>query len=247
MSNTLFWIIASGLLMSGIALTGGLTFQLVGSSIERFLLPLVAFSAGALIGGAFFHMIPASLESGRENLIVFGWVIIGFSLFLILEQFLHWHHCNRAKAECRKPLTYLILLGDGLHNFIGGMAIAGTFLLDIRLGVTAWIAAAAHEIPQELGDMGVLLYGGWTKKQALLFNFLSSLTFLAGGLAVYFASSQFDLAFLIPFAAGNFLYIGASDLIPEINKHESLLANVKHFISFIVGVVLMFVVKVGLE
>lgn len=243
----LLWIVASGILISAIAIIGSAAFFFLESKVGKFLLPLVAFSAGALIGGAFFHMIPASLERSGINLFVFVWVLIGFSLFFAVEQFLHWHHCRKAEAMCKKPLTYLILLGDGLHNFIGGMAIAGTFLLDIRLGVAAWLAAAAHEIPQELGDMGVLIYGGWSKKQALLFNFLSSLTFFAGGLVVYFASSQFDVSFLIPFAAGNFLYIGASDLIPEVNKHESLVANLKHFFSFGLGVILMFGVKVILD
>ncbi len=245
--ETFLWILVSGVLMSSIALVGSGTFFLLGDKLHKILLPLVAFSAGALIGGAFFHLIPASLEKAGINLTVFVWVLIGFSLFFALEQFLHWHHCRKAETPCKKPLTYLILLGDGLHNFIGGMAIAGTFLLDIRLGIAAWLAAAAHEIPQELGDMGVLLYGGWSKKQALLFNFLSSLTFLAGGLVVYFISSQFDLWFLIPFAAGNFIYIGASDLVPEVNKHESLMVNVKHFASFIIGLGLMLGVRMLLE
>lgn len=233
--------------MSSIALIGSAAFFLLASRLERYLLPLVAFSAGALIGGALFHMIPASFGSTSSLLYPFVWVAVGFSLFLAIEQFLHWHHCNRAQADCKKPLTYLILLGDGLHNLIGGMAIAGTFLVDVRLGVAATLAAAAHELPQELGDMGVLLYGGWTKQRALIFNFVSSLTFLAGGLAVYAASSNYNLSFLIPFAAGNFLYIGASDLIPEVNKHEGVAANFKHFGAFIFGLALMLLMRVYLD
>ena len=151
----LFWIIGSSILMSAIAVVGSVTFFLIDAALKKVLLPLVAFSAGALLGGAFFHMIPASLDKIGETVFVFLWVMIGFTLFFILEQFLHWHHCKKATTDCKKPLTYLILIGDGLHNFIGGLAIAGTFLLDVRLGVTAWLAAAAHEIPQELGDMGV--------------------------------------------------------------------------------------------
>jgi zinc and cadmium transporter len=229
-------IVIGGILMSTIALIGSSTFLLLGSRIEKFLLTLVAFSAGALIGGAFFHMIPASLSTESSGSSTFVWVAVGFSLFFAIEQFLHWHHCNRAVTTCRKPLTYLILIGDGLHNFIGGMAIGGTFLIDVRLGVAAWLAAAAHEVPQELGDMGVLLYGGWSKKRAIVFNFLSSITFLLGGLFVYYASFQVDLGFLIPFAAGNFLYIGASDLVPEVNRHERLVANALHFAAFLAGI-----------
>ena len=141
----------------------------------------------------------------------------------------------------------MILIGDGLHNFIGGMAIAGTFLLDVRLGITAWLAAAAHELPQELGDMGVLLYGGWSKKRAVLFNVVSSLTFLTGGIVTYLVSFQYDISFLIPFAAGNFIYIGASDLVPEVNKHESLRANAIHFLAFVIGIILLFTVKFTLD
>jgi zinc and cadmium transporter len=171
-------------------------------------------------------------------------LLSGFSVFFALEQFLHWHHCHRATASCKKPLTYLILIGDGLHNFIGGLAIAGTFLVDIRLGIMAWLAAAAHEIPQELGDFGVLIHGGWEKKKALLFNLLSALTFLLGGLVTYVAAFTIDISFLIPFAAGNFLYIGAADLIPEVKHHDNLAANIQNFLAFIAGLALMLLIKV---
>lgn len=233
--------------MSAIALIGGVTFHLIGNRADRLLLPLVAFSAGALIGGAFFHMIPASLSVGRDPIITFLWVTVGFSLFFAIEQFLHWHHCQRAETDCRKPLTYLILIGDGLHNLIGGMAIAGIFLIDIKLGIAAFLAAAAHELPQELGDMGVLIYGGWTRKRAIAFNVLSSVTFLIGGMIVYSASFRVDVGFLIPFAAGNFIYIGAADLIPEVRRHKVLSANIVHFVFFLVGLFLLFSVHLFLE
>jgi zinc and cadmium transporter len=145
------------------------------------------------------------------------------------------------RRASKKPLTYLILIGDALHNFIGGLAIAGAFLIDIRLGVTAWLAAAAHEIPQELGDFGVLVHGGWSRPRALLFNALSGSTFLLGGLVTYALSFSIDVWLLIPFAAGNFLYIGAVDLVPEVNKTPSTAANLVHFAAFLVGALIMFV------
>jgi zinc and cadmium transporter len=243
----LLWIVGSGLLMSAIALVGSLTLVLSERTLQLVLLPLVAFAAGSLLGGAFFHMVPASLEAGMQHVTVYTLILAGFAAFFGLEQFLHWHHCNRAEADCKKPLTYLILIGDGLHNFLGGLAVAGTFLIEIRLGVIAWFAAAAHEVPQELGDFGVLVHGGWERRQALFYNVLSALTFLFGGIIAYVASFRLDVSFLVPFAAGNFLYIGASDLIPEIKGHCNLWVNIIHFIAFCVGAAFMLWVKTALE
>jgi zinc and cadmium transporter len=241
------WIVAGGVLMTAIALVGGLTLVLTQRSFERMIRPLVAFAAGALIGGALFHMLPAAVSERGNQWWVYAWVFAGFGMFFVLEQFMHWHHCNRAETECRKPLTYLILIGDALHNFLGGLAVAGTFLIDIRLGITTWLAAAAHEIPQELGDFGVLVHGGWSKGRALLFNVISASTFLLGGLVSFAASRQLDVTFLVPFAAGNFLYIGASDLVPEVNKHYGLRANLIHAACFAGGAVVLLGIKVALE
>jgi zinc and cadmium transporter len=237
--STLGWIILGGLLMAAIAMVGSITLLLRPVTLERLLLPLVAFAAGSLIGGAFFHMIPAALDARLDGLGVGVAVVAGFTVFLLLEQILHWHHCHRATAACRQPLTWLILIGDGLHNFIGGLAIAGTFLVDTRLGITSLLAAAAHEVPQELGDFGVLVHGGWSRRRALLFNLLSGLTFLAGGLVTYGLSSTLDVSWLIPFAAGNFLYIGATDLVPEVSRHGSLGKNLGNLAAFVAGILLM--------
>lgn len=240
----LVWILLAGLLMSAIALVGGLTLLLDERTLRRLTLTLVAFAAGSLIGGALFHMLPAALQQADGPLPVFVWVAGGFLGFFVVEQFLHYHHCQRAEANCRAPLTYLVLIGDGLHNFLGGLAVAGTFLLDVRLGVTACIAAAAHEIPQELGEYGVLIHGGWGRRSALLFNFLTALTFLVGGLVAYFAAYKVDVAFLVPFAAGNFLYLGATDLVPEIRRHDQAARNVEHFVAFSAGLGLLLLLAI---
>lgn len=236
---SLIWIIGSSLLMCLLALAGVATLSLNEKTLHRLLLPLVALSAGSLLGGAFFHMIPESLEKTGHGISVYVYVVAGFAFFLLLEQLLHWHHCHRKETHCKKPHTYLILIGDGIHNFIGGIAVAGTFLIDIRLGISTWLAAAAHEIPQELGDFGVLVHGGWSRKKALLLNLLSASTFLFGGLLAYMLSFSDWVFYLIPFAAGNFIYISASDLIPEVNKHESFSRNVLHFTCFCTGIFLL--------
>lgn len=227
--------------MSAIALTGSITLFLKPSTLNKLLLPLVAIAAGSLLGGAFFHMIPAAFTANPDALCIGVAVVSGFTVFFILEQFMHWHHCHLAPDDCKQPLTYLILMGDGLHNFLGGLSIGAIFLIDIRAGIAAWVAAALHEIPQELGDFGVLVHGGWSKRGALAFNVLSGLTFLVGGLVAWGVSFHNDVSWLIPFAAGNFIYIAASDLVPEVNKHgdASIGNNIIHLASFTLGLILL--------
>jgi zinc and cadmium transporter len=241
--SVLVWIIVSGLLMGAIALVGVLTLVFSESVLRRVLLPLVAFSAGSLLGGAFFHMIPASIEVLGDPLLVSLLVVAGFTLFFLLEYFLHWHQCHIPEHERQKPLVYLVLLGDGLHNFIDGLAIAGAFLIDIRLGVATWLAAAAHEIPQELGDFGVLVHSGLSKSRALLLNVLSALTFLVGGLLTYAFSSVINVAWLVPLAAGNFLYISASDLVPEVHKHVDGPRSLVLLVAFFAGLALLLALR----
>jgi zinc and cadmium transporter len=232
--------------MSAIAMVGGLTVVLRPATLERLLLPMVSVAAGTLLGGAFFHMIPAGAATLSPRWIG-AWVLAGFSVFLGLEEFLHWHHCRRAEADCRKPMTYLILAGDALHNFLGGLGIASTFLVDPRAGMTAWLAAAAHEVPQELGDFGVLVHGGWPRPAALRWNLLSGLTFLVGALLAYAASFGIDVTPLVLFGAGNFIYIGASDLVPEIKAHARLWQAVLLFGCFAAGAGAMLLLAVAFQ
>jgi zinc and cadmium transporter len=241
--ETLGWIIGSSVLMSVIALVGGLTIFLSDRTRERLILPLVAFSAGSLLGGAFLHMIPEAIERSHGDSAVYLWVLLGFTAFFALEQFLHWHHWHEDAGDDKSPLSHLMVVGDSLHNFLGGVAVAGAFIVDVSLGITTWIVAAAHEVPQELGKYGVLLHGGWSRGRALLVSFGSSLTFLLGGLFAYVVSVQVDVSLLVPFAAGNFLYIAASDLVPEVNKHHRVGINLLHFAAFSSGIALLVAIK----
>jgi len=241
--QTLGWIVSSSVLMSAITLVGAVTMTFRERTRERLILPLVAFSAGSLLGGAFLHMIPEAVERAPGDHRVYLWVLAGFSAFFALEQFLHWHHWHDATPDRKSPLSHLMVLGDALHNFLGGLAVAGAFIVDISLGITTWIVAAAHEVPQELGKYGVLLHGGWSKGQALLVSLASSLTFLLGGLFAFAASVQVDVSFLVPFAAGNFLYIAASDLVPEVNRHHRITVNLLHFFSFAAGIALLVAIE----
>jgi zinc and cadmium transporter len=245
--NPLTAIITFGLAMSAIALVGSLTLVLKESTLKRVILPLVAFASGSLIGGALFHMFPAAVEKMDGPFQVTLWVAAGFIVFLLLEQLLQWHHCHRTVSEHRRPIGYLILIADGLHNLIGGLSIGALFIADFRLGLAAWFAAVAHEVPQELGDFGVLVHGGWRKRQALMFNLLSGLTFPLGGLIAYAVSFSFDVSFLIPFAAGNFLYIGAVDLIPEFKATDGGRPNLAGTFAWLAGMGVLLAVRLLLQ
>jgi len=238
--GSLSWILGSGLAMAAIALVGSATIWIPDEKLDRLLLPLVGFAAGSLFGGAMFHMVPAGLGAGVDVRATVTWLAAGFTLFFALEQLLHRHHCLRAAAPCRQPMTYLILLGDGLHNFMGGLAVGGAFLIDVRTGLMTWLIAVAHEIPQELGDFAVLVHGGWKRSTALLYNFASALTFPAGGIIAWTASLHADVAFLLPFAAGNFLYIAASDLIPEANRTHDPRRGLSSLAAFVAGLALLY-------
>lgn len=243
----LIWILGSTFAMSLIAWIGALTLALKEKVLQKVLLFLVAFSAGALLGGAFLHMMPEAVGEFTSVLSPFIWLLVGFSIFFILEQFMCWHHCHRVPSKHFTPVTYLILIADGIHNFIGGLAIAGSFLVSIETGVLTWLAAAAHEIPQEFGDFGILIRGGWEKHKALLFNFFSALTIVLGGIVAVFLSQSIDVTFLLPFAAGNFVYIATADLIPEIKHQEHAKQGIIHFVAFVMGILLLLGVKLVFE
>jgi zinc and cadmium transporter len=216
---TVGWIVLFGLAMSAIALVGSTTLLLPEPKFKRVVLPLVALAAGSLLGGTFFHLLPEAITQLGNRLGLYATLTGGFVVLFILEQFLQWHHCHQPLPRHR-PVGYLILIADGLHNLIGGLAVGGTFVIDTELGIVTWAVAAAHEVPQELGDFGILVHSGWSKRAALAFNVLSALTFPLGGLIAYLVSSGLDVAWLLPFAAGNFLYIAAADLIPQLHAEE---------------------------
>lgn len=243
--NTFLWIIVASIALSLFAWIGLAVAWVKAHALERMLQVLVSFAAGTLLAGAFLHLIPEANEAVGFTMHIYLWVLGGFSALLALEQFLHWHHSHSASSEQKKPVTYMILLADALHNFVGGVAIAGSFLVSVRTGWITWLAAAAHEIPQEFGDFGILVHGGWSKRRALLANFISALTVIAGAAVAYLGSRAFDTGYLLPFAAGNFIYIAASDLIPEIKHGHSMGQSALFFGVFILGILLILAVRLA--
>ena len=239
------WVTALGL--SALGSVGGLVVAsvllLVRSDVRAKAVPwLVSYAVGTLLGAALLGLLPEALETLPPRVAATS-LLVGVLAFFAVEKLVLWHHWHDDSAETVSPLSHMMIAGDSLHNLLGGVAVAGAFIVDIRLGITTWIVAAAHEVPQELGKYGVLLHGGWSYGKALLVSLASSLTFLVGGLFAYLVSVQIDVAFLVPFAAGNFIYIAASDLVPEVNKHHRLSVNVMHFAAFAAGIALLLMIK----
>ena len=247
--SVLIWILVSTFLISLISFVGALTLFLKENVLNRILLFLVAFSAGALIGAAFLDLIPEAISKigieGNSLLEIFLYLIFGFCTFFILEQFIMWHHHHAIQHPEIKPFSYLILISDGLHNFIDGLVIAGSFIVSFPMGLVTSFAVALHEIPQEIGDFAVLIYGGIKKFRALLLNFISAAIAILGGVIGFFLFRKMgeEVLFLLPFIAGNFIYIAASDLIPQIKDEKDFLKSAARFLVFLAGIFLMFLLK----
>jgi len=244
-----FYILISTILISLIAFVGALTLFLKEKLLDKILLILVAFSAGALLGGAFLHLIPEAIEEvgiGEGQLLkIFLYLLLGFCIFFVLEQFIRWHHHHATQHPEIMPFSYLILVSDGIHNFIDGLIIAASFVVALPIGVVTALAVALHEIPQEIGDYGILVYGGFKRARALFLNFLSAITIIFGGIVGFLISEKIgqSVIFLLPFAAGTFIYIASSDLIPEIKHKESFKKSVIYFLVFLLGIVLMLLIR----
>lgn len=236
----LIWYALIGVIsVSLISFVGVFSLSFGQRHLYNVLLYIISFATGALLGNVFLHLIPKALETDSSPLVIGVFVLIGIFMFFIFEKMLHWreHHLHT------KVQTFGIinLVGDALHNFIDGIALATSFLISISLGISTTFAIALHEIPQELSDFGILLHAGFSVKQALWYNFLSALSALAGVLLVFFLQSTFAQAlnYLIPFTAGGFIYIAASNLIPELHKEPSLKKAFLQSLFFVLGILVM--------
>ncbi|MGQ9719426.1 MAG: ZIP family metal transporter [Nitrososphaerales archaeon] len=244
--SVLLPILISTFLVSLVSFIGVLFLSLNEKILSRLLLTLVAFGSGALLGGAFLHLLPESFASGSTWSSVV--ILSGILLFFIIERFLRWRHCHKGECDTH-AFAYLNLVGDGIHNWIDGMIIAASFLASIELGVATTFAIVAHEVPQEIGDFGVLVYGGFKRSKALFYNFLSAVTAIFGAVSTYFFAQYMEqfVTLLIPLAAGGFIYIATTDLFPELHKGEKMVDAIGHITVLLLGIVLMFVIKTTFE
>ncbi|PIN95051.1 ZIP family metal transporter [Candidatus Pacearchaeota archaeon CG10_big_fil_rev_8_21_14_0_10_31_9] len=228
--------------ISVISLVGIVFLSLKSEKLEKILVYMISFSAGALLGDAFIHLMPEAVEvAGFSSVISFS-VLAGIAFSFTAEKVIHWRHCHHPITKNHQHhLSKMNLVGESVHNFIDGIIIATSYLVSIPVGIATTIAVVFHEIPQEISDFGVLVYGGFTKKKALLANFLIALTAVIGAIITLLIGTGVEniLTLLIPFAAGNFIYIACSDLIPELHKETKLKISLTQLILFVLGILVM--------
>jgi len=235
-------------LVSLISFVGAFFLFLSPQKLKTVIMFLVSLSAGTLLADATLHLIPEAIESQGLVFSVWLWFMVGVMTFFVLEKFIHWHHCHLDPESCdhaHASLGIVNIIGDSLHNLIDGAVIAGSFLISVPLGVATTIAVIAHEIPHEMGNFGVLVHAGYSRTRALTLNFFSALVSVLGALITLLISSndQNLLAFIIPFTAGNFVYIATTDLIPELKHDTGAGKSVMQFIGIMIGVCLMVLLK----
>jgi len=211
------------------------------NKLKSILIYMISFSAGALLGDVFLHLIPQISEDGLSlysSFIILGGIICSF----LIEKIINWRHCHIPITKDHiHSFAYMNIIGDSVHNFIDGLIIGASYLISNTIGFASTIAIFFHEIPQEVGDFGVLIHGGFKKKKALIYNFMTALFAVLGTIiALIIGAYTQDLTiFLIPFAAGSFIYIACSDLIPELHKTCSKKSTIIQAITFVIGVLII--------
>ena len=242
--NVWGYSLASVVVVSLISLVGVVTMYLSVDKLKSLLLPLVSFAVGALFGDAFIHLLPEAFEKISSRALVSLLVLGGIIIFFMLEKFIHWRHCHIPTSEEHPhPVVFMNLIGDSAHNLIDGMLIAASYIVSVPIGVATTIAVILHEIPQEIGDFGILVHGGLGREKALFFNFLSASLAILGSVVTLLIGPRlqnFSL-YMLPVTAGGFIYMAGSDLMPELHKELKAWKSLVQLVLMIVGILLMLV------
>ncbi len=241
-STVWLYSLASVALVSLVAFIGVFTLALTETKLQQVLIYMVSFAAGGLFGDVFIHLLPESVASTGFTLHVSFYVLGGIVTFFILEKVVRWHHHHTPhREEHPKSFATMSLVGDAVHNFVDGLIIGVSYLVSISVGVATTVAVIFHEIPQEIADFGILLHGGYHKKKAVMFNFLTALTAVIGAVVALVAAKWFAnlTSVLIPFAAGGFVYVAGSDLIPELHNREGMGKSLLQLLAFLLGIAVM--------
>jgi len=228
--------------VSCISLIGLFTFSMKEKALRKILLYLVSFSVGGLLGDAFIHLLPESIKLNNELSLSF-FILLGVIVSFIVEKFVQWRHCHiPTSKEHPHPFAIMNMIGDSVHNFIDGLIIGASYLTSIQIGIATTLAVMFHEIPQEMGDFSVLIYGGFKRNKALFLNFITALTAVAGTIISLIVGSYVKnlTNFLLPFAIGNFIYIASSDLIPELHKETKPSKSFMQLLMLLLGIGIMY-------
>ncbi|MFC1768627.1 ZIP family metal transporter [Nanoarchaeota archaeon] len=238
------YVLVSVIIVSLISVVFAVPFLLKKKISSKILLFLLSMSVGVLLSTVFMDFLPEVVEHGYEFDIAL-YILLGFIVMFLLEKFVHFKHSEKCSREDGHGHAYNLapvnLVGDAVHNFLDGLVIAGAYAINITLGITATISVIFHEIPQEIADFGVLLYSGLSKKKALLFNFLSAITAIVGAVVgIILIDKMHGFSdFIIPFAAGNFIYIAASNLVPQLHRHCKLRDTIIHVFAIVLGITII--------
>jgi zinc and cadmium transporter len=242
--NIWLYSLISVIIISLISFSGALTLSIKKEKLKQLLIYFVSFSAGALFGDVFIHLLPEIVkEYNHQVTLIFLLVLLGIFFSFILEKIICWRHCHLPITKSHiHNFAWMNLWGDFFHNFLDGLTIVASYLVSLPVGIATTLAVIFHEIPQEIGDFGVLLHGGFSVFKALFYNFLTALSAVLGALVGLTLASKIDhvTLFLAPFAAGNFIYIAGSDLIPELHKETAIKKGIFQILSFIIGVLIMY-------
>ena len=236
------YTISSVIAVSLISLVGVFTLSIKADNLKKILIYMISLSAGTLIGDAFIHLLPEAVEKEGFTKAVSLYIISGIVIFFIIEKIVCWRHCHLPiTKEHKHPFAWMNLFGDSVHNFINGLVIGASYFVSIPVGIATTIAVIFHEIPQEIGDFGVLLHGGFSIKKAILLNFITALTAILGAIIVLVIGQHAENAtlFLVPFATGGFIYIASADLIPELHKETTIKKSILQLLFFVIGILIM--------
>jgi zinc and cadmium transporter len=253
--SLILWIIIFCFIGGALSVIAAALFLVVPERLRTLMLPhLISFAIGALLGAAFIALLPHALADPHlidPHAVTFT-VLLGILGFFLLEKTVLWRHCHSEECEAHVPeqsshqnraAGSLILIGDGLHNFVDGVLIAAAFLTDIHVGIVTAVAVAAHEIPQEVGDFAVLLHSGFSRQKALLYNLLSGFTTILGGILAYYSLSGVEqsLPYVLAIAAASFIYIAVADLIPGLHKQLHPRETFWQLLLIFAGILVIFI------
>lgn len=242
------YTLGSVLLISLISLIGIFTLSVKMEKLQKILIYMISFAAGALLGDAFIHLLPEVVEENGFGLEISLYILCGVAASFVMEKIIHWRHCHHTTCKDHPhPYAKMNLFGDLFHNAIDGIIIAAAYIISLPVGIATTLAVVFHEIPQEIGDFGILIHGGYTRKKALWLNFLVALSAVLGAVITLLIGGQTTeiTKFLAPFAAGTFIYIATADLIPELHREVAFQRSVLQFLWFISGIGVMLFLILG--